>query len=187
MRFIPTDFQDLFVIEPTVHKDERGFFLETFREEIFAAQGIAFKAVQANQAFSAASGVLRGLHFQVPPKTQAKLVWVSKGRALDVVVDLRKNSPTFGRHYSLLLSADNFRRLFVPKGFAHGYITLGSNVEFNYMVDEYYSPAHEGGLLWNDPALGINWGFEENAAPQTPIVAARDAAWPCLKDLDNPF
>lgn len=114
-------------------------------------------------------------------------MWVTKGQALDVVVDLRKNSPTFGKHYSLLLSAENFRRLFVPKGFAHGYITLGSNVEFNYMVDEYYSPVHEGGLLWNDPALGINWGLGEIVAPQAPTVAPRDAAWPCLKDLDNPF
>ena len=186
MQVINTGFSDLLIIEPTVHRDERGFFLELFREDFFQNMGINFKCLQANQAMSVEKGVLRGLHFQVPPKTQAKLVWVSAGEVMDVVVDLRPNSPTFGKHYSVHLSATNFRRLFVPKGFAHGYFTLTPNSEFNYIIDEYYAPEHEGGILWNDPYLGIKWPLDI-LEDKKPIVSAKDKKWPRLNELDSPF
>ncbi len=202
MHIINTGFEGLLIIEPTVHRDERGFFLESFREDFFQAQGINFKCLQSNQAMSTEKGVLRGLHFQAPPKAQAKLVWVSAGEVLDVVVDLRQNSSTYGKHYSVHLSATNFRRLFIPKGFAHGYFTLTPNSEFNYIVDEYYSPKHEGGILWNDPYLNISWPLHapkqapkqapkhplvEVTSDTTPIISAKDEKWPRLNELNNPF
>ena len=186
MQIINTDFSGLLILEPKVHRDARGFFLETFREEHFTAAGVPFRCVQANQSYSVERGVLRGLHFQVPPKAQAKLVWVTRGEALDVVVDLRTGSPTFGKHYSVHLSAVNFRRLFVPKGFAHGYITLVPETEFNYMVDEYYAPDHEGGLAWNDPELAIRWSLSE-AEAVTPILSAKDENNPLFKELGRIF
>lgn len=186
MKIINTDFSGLLILEPTVHRDERGFFLESFREDFFKTQGIDFKCLQSNQAMSTDKGVLRGLHFQLPPKTQAKLVWVSAGEVLDVVVDLRQNSPTYGKHYSVHLSATNFRRLFIPKGFAHGYFTLTPNSEFNYIIDEYYAPEHEAGILWSDPYLDINWPLQILDG-LNPIVSDKDKKWPRLKDLNNPF
>ncbi len=183
MQLISTEFEGLFIIEPVVHRDSRGFFLETFREEFFIKHGIQFPFVQANQAFSKDKGILRGLHFQKPPTTQSKLVWVTSGEVLDVVVDLRSNSATYGKHYAIHLSADNFKRFFIPKGFAHGYLTLTPDVNFNYFVDEYYSPQDEGGLLWNDPALGINWPLHG----KQPILAEKDTRYPYLAELDNPF
>ena len=189
MQIISTEFPGLLILEPVVHKDARGFFLETFREEHLSGQN--FHCVQANQSFSVEKGVLRGLHFQRPPMAQAKLIWVTRGEVFDVVVDLRRGSPTFGRQFSLRLSAENFQRLFVPKGFAHGYLTLTPNVEFNYMVDTYYSPAHEGGLLWNDPDLGIAWPLEMQgaASPDSdlPVLSPKDRILPCFKDLGTIF
>ncbi|MBQ4132251.1 MAG: dTDP-4-dehydrorhamnose 3,5-epimerase [Desulfovibrionaceae bacterium] len=186
MQIIKTDFPELLIFEPAVHRDARGFFLETFREEHFARLGIDFHCVQANQSFSAECGVLRGLHFQKPPKAQAKLVWVTRGEVLDVVVDMRPDSPTWGRHFSLRLSEANFRRLFVPKGFAHGYLTLTPETEFNYMVDAYYAPDHEGGVLWNDPELGIDWPLEQISAT-APILSEKDKKLPLFSELKNVF
>ncbi len=186
MQIIATDFPGLLILEPIVHRDERGFFLESFRENFFLKQGLNFSCVQANQAMSVQKGVMRGLHFQIPPQTQAKLVWVTAGEVLDVVVDLRELSPTYGKHYSVHLSGTNFRRFFIPKGFAHGYITLTPNSEFNYMVDEYYAPKHEGGILWNDPDLGINWPLNL-AGEELPIISDKDKKLPRLKNFDNPF
>ena len=181
MRITPTDFPGLAVITPKVHRDERGFFLETYRREIFQAAGLPWDFVQTNHARSEQAGVLRGLHFQTPPAAQAKLVWVTAGEALDVVVDLRQGSPTFGRHFAIRLTADSFARLLIPKGFAHGYLTLTPGVEFQYMVDAYYAPEHEQGLRWDDPDLGVEWPLA------APVLADRDRAWPSLKDLDSPF
>jgi dTDP-4-dehydrorhamnose 3,5-epimerase len=187
MQIIKTDFPGLLIIEPAVHRDERGFFIETFREENFVNLGVKFHCVQANQSYSSQKGILRGLHFQAPPKAQAKLIWVTRGEVLDVVLDLRESAPTFGRHCSVHLSAANFRRLFIPKGFAHAYFTLSLETEFNYMVDEYYSPQHEAGVFWNDPALGIKWPLEvlsgESAAG--PLISPKDQRLPLFKDLER--
>ncbi len=181
MRITTTEFPGLVVITPKVHQDERGFFLETFRSDVFEAAGLPCDFVQANHARSEKAGVLRGMHFQAPPAAQSKLVWVTAGEALDVVVDLRQGSPTFGRHFSILLAARDFTRLLVPKGFAHGYVTLTPGVEFQYMVDAYYAPEQERGLLWSDPDLGIAWPVAD------PILAEKDRALPRLKDLASPF
>ena len=181
MRIIDTDFPGLKVIELTVHQDERGFFAETFRRDVFQTAGLPCEFVQANHARSNTAGVLRGLHFQTPPAAQAKLVWVTVGEALDVVVDIRQGSPTFGRHFSIRLSAENFARLMIPRGFAHGYLTLTPQVEFQYMVDNYYAPGHESGLLWNDPDLGIDWGIA------SPVLSDKDTRLPRFKELHSPF
>jgi len=177
------------IVEPVVHRDERGFFLEAFREENFSRFGVDFHCVQANQSYSVQKGVLRGFHFQAPPKAQAKLVWVTRGEVLDVVIDLRKSSPTFGRHYSAHLSATNFRRFFVPKGFAHAYFTLTPESEFNYMVDEYYSPETEGGVFWNDPELGVKWPLDilDSEEGAEPLVSLKDRKLPMFRDLDYIF
>ena len=181
MQITATEFPGLAVIAPKVHQDERGFFLETFRRDLFEAAGLRLDFVQANHARSGKAGVLRGLHYQAPPAAQAKLVWVTAGEVFDVVVDLRRGSPTFGRHFSIVLTAANFVRLLIPKGFAHGYLTLTPGVEFQYMVDAYYAPDHEQGLLWNDPDLGIGWpGLDL-------IMAERDKTWPRLKNITSPF
>ena len=165
------------ILSPKVHRDHRGFFLESFREEFFQCLDDPVRFVQDNHARSEEAGVLRGLHFQAPPAAQNKLVWVSRGAAFDVVVDLRRASSTYGKSYGLVLTADNFLRLFIPKGFAHGYMTLEPGTEFHYKVDHYYSPENEGGLRWNDPALAIDWPKGE------PVMTERDRNWPLLADL----
>lgn len=176
-----TGFPGLFVFSPTVHKDYRGFFLESYREDFFRGLDPQLHFVQDNHARSEEAGVLRGLHFQAPPAAQTKLVWVTRGAALDAVVDLRRSSPTYGKSYSLTLSAENFLRLLIPRGFAHGYMTLTTGTEFHYKVDAYYSPQHESGLRWNDPALGMNWPRLD------PVMTERDRNWPLLADLPEIF
>lgn len=156
MKFIRTSFKRLFVIEPVVFKDERGSFFEFYREDIFKKNGIQEKFMQDNHSVSK-KGVIRGLHYQSGPKAQAKLVRVIRGAAFDVVVDLRKNSKTFGRYFSCLLSAKNRKMIYIPKGFAHGFCALEDGTEFLYKTSCVYSPKHERGLLWNDPAIGIVW------------------------------
>lgn len=181
MRLIETGLPGLALLEPKVFRDERGFFLETYSEAAFDALGIGARFVQDNHAYSVHRGVLRGLHFQLPPFAQAKLVWVVRGSVLDVAVDLRRDSPTFGRHYSVELSAENMLRLFLPRGFAHGYMTLTPDTEFLYKVDAVYAPKADGGILWNDPDLGIAWPAAE------PVLSAKDKLLPRLKDFDSPF
>ena len=181
MRITLTEFPGLAVITPKVHQDERGFFLETYRRDVFKKAGLPWDFVQANHARSETPGVLRGLHYQAPPAAQSKLVWVTAGRVLDVVVDLRRGSPTFGRQFSLELTADNFTRLLIPKGFAHAYLTLTPGTEFQYMVDAYYSPAHEQGIAWDDPDLGIAWPIND------PLLSGKDKLLPRLKDIVSPF
>lgn len=181
MRLIETGLPGLALLEPKVFRDDRGFFLETYSEAAFDAVGIRARFVQDNHAHSVNAGVLRGLHFQKPPFAQAKLVWVTRGAVLDVAVDLRRDSPTFGRHYAVELSAQNMLRLFLPRGFAHGYLTMTPDVEFQYKVDAPYAPKHDAGLLWNDPDLAVAWPV---AAPQ---LSDKDRLLPLFKDFDSPF
>jgi len=181
MEFIKTTLKDAILIKPRVFEDTRGFFMETYSEKIFEENGINVRFVQDNHSMSVQRGVLRGLHFQNPPFTQAKLVRVTKGRVYDVIVDLRKDSETFGKWEGFELTAPNFQMLFVPKGFAHGFITLEDNTEFQYKCDEYYNKESEGGIIWNDPDLNINWKNEN------PIFSEKDKLLPFLKDLGSPF
>ncbi|MHC1701911.1 MAG: dTDP-4-dehydrorhamnose 3,5-epimerase [Humidesulfovibrio sp.] len=181
MRLIETGLPGLVLLEPKLYRDERGYFLETYSQARFAELGINAVFVQDNQAYSAPAFVLRGLHFQRPPFAQAKLVWVVRGRVLDVAVDLRRGSPTFGRNYCVELSADNFLRLFIPRGFAHGYVTLEPDTEFLYKVDAPYDAQSDAGIRWDDPDLAVPWPGCE------PVLSAKDRALPPLKDLDTPF
>ncbi|GAB7082016.1 dTDP-4-dehydrorhamnose 3,5-epimerase [Megalodesulfovibrio paquesii] len=180
MQFTPTDLPGVFLLKPKVFGDERGFFMESYNARLFAEHGLDFSFIQDNHAKSAA-GVLRGLHFQLPPMDQTKLVRVTAGSVYDVVVDLRVGSPTFGQWRGFTLSAENFLQLLVPRGFAHGYVTLEDGTEFQYKVDNWYAPELDGGILWNDPSLGIDWPVE------APMLSAKDKLLPRLKDFKSPF
>lgn len=149
--------RDVWLIEPEVHGDARGYFVETFRNDLFEATVGKVKFVQDNESLSSTPGVLRGLHFQCGRASQAKLVRVNRGRVVDVVVDLRRGSSTFGQHLMVELSADNHRQLFVPRGMAHGFVVLDAPAQFQYKVDNYYAPGSEVTLRYDDPALGIEW------------------------------
>ncbi len=162
MRVLKTDIEGVLIVEPTVYGDARGYFMESFSERDFeAATGLNVKFVQDNESRSK-GGVLRGLHFQREPYAQAKLVRVVQGRVLDVAVDIRPGSATFGKYVAVELSAENHRQLFIPKGFAHGYVVLEEDTVFQYKCDEYYHPESEDGIAWNDPEIGIEWGVEES-------------------------
>ena len=186
MEFVPTQLPGPLVIRPRVFGDERGFFMECFRENAFESAGIVDRFVQDNCSFSA-GGVVRGLHYQQPPFAQSKLVRVVQGEVWDVIVDLRQDSPTFGQYYSETLSSENQRQLFIPRGFAHGYITLSDTAIFAYKVDQYYSKAHEVSITFDDPQLGIPWPLD----PQTWILSDKDrkhpgfAAAPRFKSLNK--
>jgi dTDP-4-dehydrorhamnose 3,5-epimerase len=156
MPFYDTPIPDLKIFEPRVWEDERGYFFESFNERTFQEAGIDTRFVQDNQALSQ-FGVLRGLHYQIPPYAQAKLVRVLEGEVLDIAVDIRPGSPTYGRSFGVILSAENKKQLFVPRGFAHGYAVLSSRALFFYKCDNYYSKEHEGGIRFDDPALEIDW------------------------------
>lgn len=181
MGFQATGMPGLWLYAPKVFKDDRGFFMESYNQATFEAQGLAHAFIQDNHALSRSQGVLRGLHFQNPPRAQTKLVRVTRGEVLDVVVDLRVGSPTFGQWKSFVLSDANFLQLLVPKGFAHGYLTRTPDVEFLYKVDDVYSPPHDSGIAWNDPDLGIDWGATD------PILSPKDAQLGRFKDLQSPF
>jgi dTDP-4-dehydrorhamnose 3,5-epimerase len=171
MRVTPTAIPDVLIIEPKVFGDERGFFFESFNACAFAqATGLDVAFVQDNHSKSA-KNVLRGLHYQLPPKAQGKLVRVLQGEVFDVAVDLRKGSKTFGHWVGRILSAENKQQLWIPPGLAHGFLTLSDSAEFLYKTTDYYSPEHERSLLWNDPALAIDWPLDG-----PPILAAKDAA-----------
>lgn len=174
MRVIQTGLDGVLLIEPDVYTDERGFFLESFQDERYRAAGIADVFVQDNVSRSV-QGVLRGLHFVKQP--QAQIVTVLRGRIFDVTVDLRAGSATFGRSFGTVLSDDKQRQLYMPPGFAHGFCVLSDTADLHYKVSRAYDPAGEGGLLWNDPDLGIVWPLA------SPVVSARDAAFPRLRDL----
>jgi dTDP-4-dehydrorhamnose 3,5-epimerase len=183
MQVTSTDIPDVKLITPVRHGDARGFFAETFRRDILGKHGITVEFIQDNQAYSKSVDVVRALHFQAPPSAQAKLVRVSAGAILDVAVDIRRGSPTYGRHVAVTLTAEDGKQLFVPEGFAHGYRTLVSDTEVIYKVNRYYDRQSEGGLRWDDPALGIDWGVSGDAAQ----VLDRDRNHPLLADLVSPF
>ena len=179
MRVLKTDIEGVLIVEPTVHGDERGYFMESFSERDFeAATGLNVRFVQDNESRSR-RGVLRGLHFQREPYAQAKLVRVVQGRVLDVAVDIRPGSATFGKYVAVELSADNHRQLFIPKGFAHGYVVLEEDTVFQYKCDEYYHPESEDGIAWNDPEIGIEWGVEESEI----ILSEKDTNRKLLREL----
>ncbi len=178
MRVIKTDIEGLAVIEPSVFSDARGYFFEAFNQKVFNAEVAPVEFVQDNESKSS-YGVVRGLHFQRPPYAQAKLVRVVKGRVLDVAVDLREGSLTYGKHFSVELSDENHRMLFIPRGFAHGFSVLSEEVVFQYKCDNYYHPESEGAIAWNDPDLGIDWGIPEEKV----VLSAKDAKNPFLKDM----
>lgn len=177
-KFTPLEIPDVILIEPIVHNDARGFFYESYREDSFAGAGIKDRFIQDNHSLSA-KGVLRGLHYQLPPMAQAKLVSVTAGRVLDIAVDIRRSSKTFGKHVSAVLDAKKHHTIYVPAGFAHGFCTLEDNTEFHYKVTNFYSPQHERGILWNDPELGIKW-------PEMPqySLSAKDGKYPALKNAE---
>jgi dTDP-4-dehydrorhamnose 3,5-epimerase len=170
------------LIKPSRFGDARGFFSETYNTETFAAAGIAQTFVQDNHSFSGLSGTVRGLHFQKPPNAQAKLVRVSRGCVLDVVVDIRRDSPSYKQHLAIELSAENWHQLFVPAGFAHGFCTLCPDTEVQYKVTSFYAPDHDAGIKWNDPALSIGW--PEFAGAE---VSAKDMRLPLLSEIESPF
>ena len=169
MKVIKTSISDVVILEPRVFGDERGYFFESFSQREFNEQVAEVTFVQDNESKSS-YGVVRGLHYQLPPYTQAKLVRVVEGEVLDVVVDLRKNSATFGKHVAVVLSGENKRQFFIPKGFAHGFAVLSPQAVFQYKCDNYYAPQYESGIQFDDPALGIDWKIPEAEM----ILAAKD-------------
>lgn len=183
MDITQTDIPDVLLVKTRWFQDARGAFSEVYSRRAWQSHGLDVDFCQDNHAMSSQTGTVRGLHFQNPPSAQAKLVRVVRGAVLDVVVDIRRGSPWYGRSVAVELSAENRLQLLVPRGFAHGYCTLAPDTEVIYKVDGFYDPAAEGGLLWNDPALGIVW--PDAADPAT--VLPRDAAWPALADLTSSF
>ncbi len=171
------------LITPEKHVDHRGFFSETYNKRVLAEAGFDKEFVQDNHSLSRDQGVVRGLHFQIPPHAQDKLVRVIRGRIFDVAVDIRKGSPTFGQHVAVELSAENWRQLLIPAGFAHGFCTLEPDTEVIYKVTAHYAPEHDKGLLWNDPALGIDWPIK----PEQAIISDRDRAHPPFAALPDYF
>lgn len=182
MNIIETPIKDLLIIEPKIWRDERGYFFESYNQNAFKEVGIKLEFVQDNQSFSQ-KGALRGLHAQANPHAQGKLVRVVKGKVLDVAVDIRKNSPTFGQHFSTELTAENFRMLWVPPGFLHGFVTLEDDTLFSYKCTNLYHKDSEIGVMWDDKDLGIDWGIPENET----IVSAKDQQLSSFKDLESPF
>ena len=184
MSFVtPLAIPDVLLIEPKRFGDARGFFVETYNRLRWEEAGVAGEYVQDNHSLSAARGTVRGLHFQAPPRAQAKLIRVTRGAVLDVAVDIRRGSGSYGRHVSVVLSGENGLQLYVPPGFAHGFQTLSEEAEVLYKVTDYYAPDAEAGLLWCDPALGIDWPV----APAGATVNARDAGFPSLAELASPY
>lgn len=180
MEIIKTSIEGLLIIIPDVFKDERGYFFESYNKERFAKEGLVMNFVQDNESKSG-RGVIRGLHFQKPPFAQGKLVRVVKGSVMDVAVDIRKNSPTYGKWESRILSEENKEMFWIPEGFAHGFITLEDNTVFSYKCTNVYNKLSEGSLRWNDPDLNIQWNFE------TPILSDKDKLSPLFKDFETPF
>ncbi len=178
MNIIETDIKGLLIIEPEVHGDSRGYFFESFRADTLEPFAAGINFVQDNESMSS-YGVVRGLHFQRPPHVQSKLVRVVRGEVLDVVVDLRRGSETFGKHFTVRLSDANKKQLFIPKGFAHGFAVLSETAIFAYKCDDYYHPESEGGIAYDDPQLGIDWIIPECER----ILSARDRKHPLLKEI----
>ena len=181
MKKIETKLPGVYIVEPQVFGDHRGYFMETYSTKTFAELGITNEFVQDNQSFTAQKGTLRGVHFQNAPMAQAKLVRVTRGAVLDVAVDLRKGSPTYKQWVGVELSAENKRMLFIPRGFGHGFVTLTDDVEFCYKVDNLYSRECDRGIRFDDPEIGIEWGVE------SPVLSAKDEGAPVLAQSDCNF
>jgi len=182
MQIKQTDFNGLYVLEPTVHGDARGWFAETYNAEALRAHGIDIEFVQDNQSYSASARTLRGLHYQLAPYAQTKLIRCTRGKIFDVVVDLRKDEPTFKKWFGIELNADNYLQLLIPQGFAHGFLTLSSDVEVQYKVDAYYAQAADRSLLWNDASIGIEWPLDGE-----PMLSDKDANAPALAEAEYNF
>ena len=182
MKFIKTEISEVIIIEPTVFGDDRGYFLESYNKKAFEENIGSVNFVQDNESKSS-KGVLRGLHFQKPPFAQAKLVRCIEGSVLDVAVDLRKGSPTYGKHVTVKLSGENKRQLFVPRGFAHGFAVLSETAIFAYKVDNTYAPEHDAGIKYDDKELNIDWGITEEEIQ----LSEKDKNLSFFKDLDSPF
>jgi len=183
MQLIETEIPAVKVLVPKKFGDHRGFFSEVYSDKLLAGLGIEARFVQDNHSLSAEKGVVRGLHYQLPPMAQDKLIRVVRGAIMDIAVDIRRGSPTFGKHVACLLSAENWKQMFVPTGFAHGFATLEPNTEVLYKVTRYYSPSHERGIRWNDPKLGINWHVAEDQA----VLSERDRKHPMLAEMSDLF
>jgi dTDP-4-dehydrorhamnose 3,5-epimerase len=181
MNVIKTDVLDVYILEPKVFGDERGWFMESWSQRTMEQAGLYYNFVQDNQSLSATKGTLRGLHFQKGEASQAKIVRCNRGSVLDVAVDLRVGSPTYKKWVAVELSAENKRQLLIPRGFAHGFLTLTDNVEFLYKTDNYYSPENDRNIIWNDEEIGVNWGIEK------PILSDKDSIAPKLCESDINF
>lgn len=181
MNIIKTDVLDLYIIEPKVFGDHRGWFMESWSDRDMKEAGLNYVFVQDNHSFSAQKGTLRGLHYQKGEASQAKLVRCTRGAVLDVAVDMREGSPTYRKWAAVELTADNKKQVMVPRGFIHGYLSLTDDVEFLYKTDNYYNKDADRNILWNDPALGVDWGV------LNPILSEKDSKAPLLKDSDIDF
>ncbi|WP_110927013.1 dTDP-4-dehydrorhamnose 3,5-epimerase [Bacillus massiliglaciei] len=182
MNFTKTNLEGVMVIEPQVFGDHRGWFTETYNEEEFKKEGLNLTFIQDNHSFSAVKGTLRGLHYQKNPKAQTKLVRCTKGSIFDVAVDIRKGSPTYGDWFGIELSAENKKQLLIPKGFAHGFMTVTDDVEVQYKVDELYSPENDRGIIWNDPNIAVEWPIDIR-----PVLSEKDEKAPFLHEADHNF
>ncbi|QEC51283.1 dTDP-4-dehydrorhamnose 3,5-epimerase [Anseongella ginsenosidimutans] len=180
MQITPTPLEGVLIFEPRVFHDSRGYFLESFNKKVLKENNLAFDFVQDNQSLSQ-QNTLRGLHFQAPPYAQAKLVRVARGAVLDVVVDIRKTSPTYGKHFSIVLSDENNLQLLIPEGFAHGFLVIENNTVFVYKCSQYYHKESEGGIFWADKHLAIDWGTDN------PIVSEKDQLLPQFDSFESPF
>lgn len=182
MKIEKTKIEDLVVIYPKAIGDHRGWFCESYNKSDFELAGLFYDFIQDNHSYSAEKGTLRGLHYQLAPKAQTKLIRCTKGAIYDVAVDLRKDSKTFGQWFGIELTAENKVQLLVPKGFAHGFMTLSGDTEVQYKVDELYAQEYDRGIIWDDPEIGIEWPLQGN-----PVLSAKDSVAPLLKDAENNF
>ena len=182
MKVEQTSIEGLVVIEPEIFYDSRGYFFESYNQNLFIKKLGDFKFVQDNESKSS-KGVLRGFHFQKPPFEQAKLVRCIEGEVLDVALDLRKNSSTYGKHEKVILSGDNKKQFFIPRGFAHAFLVLSKTAIFSYKVDNIYAPQSDSGIIWNDPSLLINWGIDDSKL----IISEKDKSLGVLKNFESPF
>lgn len=182
MKVTKTDIEGVVIIEPRVFPDSRGYFFESYNKRAFDAEVASVDFVQDNESMST-KGVMRGLHFQRPPHAQAKLVRCVRGRVLDVAIDIRKGSPTYGRHVAVELSGENHRQIFIPRGFAHGFVVLSDEAVFQYKCDNYYCPESDGGISIEDTSLGIDWRMDVADA----ILSDKDKIHPMFKDFETPF
>ncbi len=181
MKLTETTLAGVYIVEPVVFGDHRGFFMESWSQRDFGAAGLEYRFVQDNHSSSTVRGTLRGIHFQRGEKAQAKLVRCTRGAVLDVAVDLRPSSPNYKKWVGVELSKENKRQLLIPRGFGHGFVTLTDDVEFLYKVDNYYAPEADGGIRWNDPDIGVDWGVEN------PVLSEKDSRSPFLKDAVTGF